>query len=259
MKQGGEPMVREDVIEKLQKLKAHADSAEDIGNEEEAQAFAAMFQRLLLKHKLNMTDIEMQRHETEEPVEERYIDFGDEVQRKQHRIGWQAILADVVARAYFCRILCMSRSNRLILVGRKSDSEIAEYVIVTLLAAAIRLSKSAKHEYVKKTYGRARGSFPELKGFRTSWLNGFVSRLRERLDEELNQEVASSNSSTALMRINRASDAVDKYMYRYGTKSWAIRQSRHNASGYNEGRRAADKVDIRGRAMNGDREPKQLR
>lgn len=45
-------------VERLER-EAHAESAEKIGNEEEAQAFAAMLQKLLLKHKLSMTEVEV--------------------------------------------------------------------------------------------------------------------------------------------------------------------------------------------------------
>ena len=48
----------EKLIDKLKKIKAHADSAEKIGNEEEAYAFAAMLQKLLAKHNLDMSQIE---------------------------------------------------------------------------------------------------------------------------------------------------------------------------------------------------------
>jgi 1,6-anhydro-N-acetylmuramate kinase len=50
-------MTQEKILEKLGKIKAHMESAQEIGNEAEAQAFASMLQNLLTKHKLEMTDI----------------------------------------------------------------------------------------------------------------------------------------------------------------------------------------------------------
>jgi hypothetical protein len=55
-------MTQEKILDKLGKIKAHMESAQEIGNEAEAQAFAAMLQSLLLKHKLEMTDIQYTNH-----------------------------------------------------------------------------------------------------------------------------------------------------------------------------------------------------
>ena len=52
-------MTRDKMIDRIQKLLAHADSAKKLGNEEEAQAFAAKVNELLLKHKLSMSSVEV--------------------------------------------------------------------------------------------------------------------------------------------------------------------------------------------------------
>lgn len=44
---------REKILEKLRKLQAHADSAAEIGNEAEAEAFAAKVQELLTAYKIS--------------------------------------------------------------------------------------------------------------------------------------------------------------------------------------------------------------
>ena len=69
-------MTQEKILEKLGKIKAMADSAKEIGNEAEAQAFAAMLQNLLLKHKLDMTDVQYGVHLQEEPVEQSFVGGG---------------------------------------------------------------------------------------------------------------------------------------------------------------------------------------
>ena len=47
----------EKILDKLGKIKAHMESAAEIGNVAEAQVFGVMLQNLLAKHKLEMTDI----------------------------------------------------------------------------------------------------------------------------------------------------------------------------------------------------------
>ena len=51
-----------------------AEGAKAIGSEAEAQAFAEMLQKLLMDHKLEMTDLEFEEMEKEQPVERHMID-----------------------------------------------------------------------------------------------------------------------------------------------------------------------------------------
>ena len=63
------------ILEKLGKIKNHMESAKEIGNEAEAQAFAAMLQTLLLKHKLSLTDVEYASEMKDEPIVEKRPDI----------------------------------------------------------------------------------------------------------------------------------------------------------------------------------------
>src|SRR4051812_11592634 len=65
-------MTTEKIVEKLAKIKAHADSAKAIGNEQEAQAFAGMLQQMLLKHKLEMSDLDYRKEMESEPIIEHW-------------------------------------------------------------------------------------------------------------------------------------------------------------------------------------------
>ena len=129
---------REKILEKLQKIKAHAESAEKIGSQAEAEAFAAMFQQLLLKHKISATEVEVEQLERDEPVDKFQVDWQD-IRVRSTRIAWIERLAGIVARAYFCRILVHPRSSNITIVGRKSDAAIAEYMLVTLVREFSRL------------------------------------------------------------------------------------------------------------------------
>ena len=65
----------ENVIDKLRKIMAHAASAREIGNLAEAEAFAAKAQELLLRHKLDMTEVEFAAESSRAGYERRV--FGD--------------------------------------------------------------------------------------------------------------------------------------------------------------------------------------
>jgi hypothetical protein len=240
------------MIAKLRKLKAHAESAAKIGNEAEAQAFAAMFQQLLLKHKLGLTDIEFDAEAAQEKIERHWVDWEThEVRVRKNRVLWIEQLASIVARAYFCRIIVLPGSSNIELIGETSHVEVAEYVLVTLVRLADRMSKLERD----KVYRRDRAA---ADGFRQSFLNGFINRLAVRLKEELAQAVrdAGPASSTALVRVNRSESAVTKYMDEL-KKSKSIKNAsriqggrrRVNAEGYARGQEVANGMDIRGRAV----------
>ena len=227
---------REKILDKLIKIKAHAESAAKIGSEAEAEAFAAMLQQLLLRHKIDMTDLEIEKEEAEEPVDKYTIDWQD-VKVRGARIAWIERLAGIVARAYFCRILVHPNSSRITLVGRKSDAAVAEFMIVTLVRAAEQLAR--------KEYGKVfRMDKYAARGFMPSFLKSFTVRIAERIEDE--RRTASTSTSTALVRINRAESAVTDFMKQFTKKAAMVRGSRDdgNAEGYRRGRAMADAINL---------------
>lgn len=254
-------MVTEKLMDKLAKLRRHADSAKEIGNEAEAQAFAEMFQRLVMEHKVNVSDIEFEQQEVEEPVDRHYINYQKaEIPLKKRRIDWIESLAGVVAGAHFCRILVHVGSSRITLVGRKSDCEVAEYVLVTLQRSAEKMAEKAyyKHwfelfEVCRHCGGQKKGhssthhafssSTYKASGFKGSWLDAFVARLAQRYNE---LRRAATSESTALVRVNRAEKAVVEWIdENVKGKAQALQVGgKWNAEGSRQGRAAADALDL---------------
>jgi hypothetical protein len=267
----------EKLLDKLRKLKAHQESAEKIKSVEEAQAFGEMIQRLVLKHNLSMSDIEFEQHEKDEPIGEQWINWEAQgLKTKSMRIEWEESLASIVARAHFCRILISHSSNRICLVGRKSDAEVAEYVLVTLRRAAKSLAYLAQSQFVKENKASAScqvclrtkddhvfESHPFRKtestkhhGFKNSFLNGFVTRLSERF-RQTREDVTSS--STALVRVNRVEQALKDHMSQYGSAKM-VRGARRdvNYEGLLRGRKAADDVNLTANAIKSGNPVKQI-
>jgi hypothetical protein len=250
----------EKLIDKLGKLRRHAESAKQIGNEAEAQAFADMFQRLVLANKIDVSEIDFETQERDEPVGAHYIDYAKHgVALKTRRAEWIQRLASVIAEAHFCRILVHPGSSRITLVGRKSDCEVAEYVLVTLQRAAERMAKRAYYKYWFELFevcavcggqktghvaGHAfRSSTQQAAGFKASWLDGFITRLAQRYRE---QRSAVAGSSTALVRVNRAEKAVTKWIEENVKKhvGGLTRNRRWNEEGRRQGHKAADDLDL---------------
>ncbi len=238
----------QDILGKIRKLNVQAN---DSGTtEEEAQAFAAMVQRLLLKHKLSMTDVQLEEEEQEE-IGKNWIDWeAAGVEKKKNRVSWMEDLSALVAKAYFCRILVATGSNRICLVGTQSNVEVAEYVITTLVRTAEKISWN---KYNNKASHASRNKYKMEKGWRSSFLTGFIGRLRERLDEELNQEAP--EGSTALVRVQDSLTRVDDAMNRMlglGKASALRKKKNFSRKGFESGREAANNLNITGnRAVKG--------
>lgn len=247
------------ILEKIAKLKAHAESAKNIGSEAEAEAFATMMQTLLIKHKLSLTDLEYANYEKDDPVGTHRIDYTKypEFKVKHSRVAWAESLASIVAEAHFCKILVAPRSNKLWLVGREQDAQIAEYMIMTLTR---NVEKIADKAYVKYFYAcRDQGRVEDARGYRASFLKGFVSRLRVRYQEELKRE--ESTTSTALIRLTGAMTVVNEFIKKNYTQSASAVRGRegYNGDGYRDGRAAADKVNLKPNAVGGSVPRGQLR
>lgn len=240
-------MTTEKVLDRLQKMKAMAEGAKAIGSEQEAQAFADMLQKLLLDHKLQMSDLEFQKMEAEQPVEQHTIDqFKHGMKFKNKRVEWQETLAQIVADAHFCRIMVTERTNLITLIGRAEDIAVSEYLFVTLCRALDKIADLElwKYRYEQiKTYGKRGG--PAAKGFRASFVNAFLGRLRQRFAEQRAARV--NGQSTALTRIDKSTKAVNDYINNLNcsTAKDISRSVKFHAEGVKRGRDAADKINLR--------------
>jgi hypothetical protein len=244
-------MTKEKILDKLQKIKKHQESAEEIGNEAEAQAFAEMLQKLLFTHRLEMSDLDFEKMEAEEPIETHPIRYPEDLKHKRSRVVWRERLTSIVARAHFCRILVRSGSSQCTLVGRKSDVEIAEYMIITLMSTCRKLSKQAESKYRRET-GLGSGS-----GFRDSWLAAFIARLEQRFTELRRDHETSS--SVALVRVNKSEAAVNDFMKKFGKATQIGRLEATNSEGWHRGRAAADAINLRANAMGASARVKEIK
>lgn len=256
----------ETIIDKLRKLRAHAESAQKIGNEAEAQAFAAKVQELLSKYKLSMSQVEYEARDEKDPIAEERVNWeAHGFKQKRQRIAWVEILASIVARAYYCRILIAPGSNTIWFVGRNEDRKMAEFMLVTLIrfldGEGKYYSGLAGQEYVKfYNECKARGCVEESRGFREAFLRGFITRLSKRFDDELRRVSAEVSTSTAIIRVSNALAEVDRYMEKFKDHASSVHMNRSNVEGYARGRAAADRVNLKPNVLENRGKPhKQLR
>lgn len=253
-------MTNPKILDKLTKIKAHMESAAKIGNEAEAQAFAAAMSRIMMEHEISMTDIEVSSRDASEPVESYYIDYnkyGKGEQPKKARVNWRESLAGIIADAHFCRILVHRKSSRITLVGRRSDCEVAEYMIITLTRLLEKMSNSEWGKEWRRMGGqeskeRNKEVRMELSGFETAYRTAFIARLRHRYETErktVKQE--NTSNSMALVRIDKRIAEVNAHVesMKLGTSKALTSAKSQNALGWRRGTEAADRLNLGGKAV----------
>lgn len=231
------------LLDKLSKMKASADGERKLGNEAAAEAFAEAINRLLLQHELSEADIPIDGVK-DEPIVDRFVDLAEHgIKQTRSRIGWQEVLARIVAKAHLCSFFCYPGSNAISFVGTAAHVAVASYAYGILLSSAARMSVRARDDYWK-----AHRDDPDFESgnFRAAWLSGFIQRIGERFDEAKKAEVAAAaSSSTALMRLDGALVRAKAYTEQHGTgKVAAPRMSGGSELGVREGRKAADQMKL---------------
>ncbi len=234
---------RAKIIEKLRKMRAHAESAAAIGSEDEALAFAATMRRLMDENQILMSEIEAASARAGDPVVEVWTEPAVVWGRPagSRRVDWRDRLARVVAEAHGCRIVVEIGSTRTAFVGRRETAEAARAVFEYLAKCAAAASLRA--------YAKAKAEGHDCRGFHASFLLGFSSRLSERYAEErerVRREWASRGS--ALMRLDDL-EPVNQYLARFKTR--VRRQTSNltfNARGFLDGKDAVDEMKLGGEA-----------
>lgn len=290
------------VLERIRKLKIAVEAGKQEGattfsTEGEAQAFASLLQRLLLEHDLQLSDIDYE--EKDRTIEKHFVHFDDAELNRPRRVPWIESLAYTLAPAFNCKVIVVQGSNAPCVVGRKTDTQIFDYMFVTLVRTADDFSTREAKTFRRKmkrtcsvcdhgySWHENRGAVPDTRiesqpgmewdvdyhifrnsldkahGFRRSWLNGFISRLKERLDEErkrVMEEAAAGGQ--ALIRIDnslvKVQDWIDENMKtrRVGGLS---RRWHQNEEGEKQGRDMANRMNLKGNPIPGSgRAPGQI-
>lgn len=225
------------IIERIQKLHAKAESAKAIGSLHEAEAFAEGVQRMLLKYKLDLSILDLDTLNIREPQGTTRMIFGEP---KKRREPWLEALAGAVSRHHGVRMFVMSGTNGQIYAGRKSDREVALFLIGKLVTIALALAD----EHVRRVRQMGHANVAD---FRRSFLLGFANAIGTRLNTT-KQEMG---KTTAIVKIldQALEDAHKSFFEREKDMKPAAEKSRmdyrgQNREAYREGRRAGESADL---------------
>lgn len=245
---------REEIIQKIKKLQEMAKSAAEVSTEAEAHAFSAAMQRLMAKHKITMTEVQYQALDDEDPMGRIIVGENYGRPRKKARIDWQESLASAICSAHFCRIVVIQGSSLLYFVGRSSDTEAAAQTFGYMASVAEKIadkeySIAYRQAWNQKSRTDKQEELANLRGFRRSFLAGFVFRLRVRYEEELEtikSELNKDNNPEGLVRLDRSIEAVRNWMTQNMNtrRAKTTRREVSNLEGFQRGIDSANSIKI---------------
>lgn len=155
----------EEIKDKLRKLIAKEESARDLGNQAEAEAFASKVQQLLLQYELDLGDIKSQTAETIEIREERFTVFAKSKISLEmllnpqsgyklvdltvkNESNWIRDLYGIIAHTNFCEILAHGKDPFVvILIGSDMNREMVHYMVLQLVSKMRNLARKSFSTY----------------------------------------------------------------------------------------------------------------
>jgi hypothetical protein len=238
---------RDATIKKIMDLLA---MTEDNGcTEAEAVAAAALAQKLMLKHRIEMADVEISGAEPDEEIRgwEDPLDDG-----QKSIVTWKGRLALIVARANGCEVYWAYTSSGkmgLMLIGRASDVGTVRYLYGFIQREMNRLGRSYSGN------GRT---------WMNNWRLGVCDAIRDSFREakeaarreavEDKRKAEGLTVENALVLINNAMAKVDQRyasVKRYAQEQMNMRYTkgrrtyaRHNSSAREAGRRDGRTIDV---------------
>jgi hypothetical protein len=184
------------IAEKIRKLIEHERSARSIGNLAEAEAFAVKIQELLMRHKLEMSDVEMHA----DPLGHEGAHSARPVKRAE---DWSGMLAKAAASACMCDVVTITGTSALLFFGRGNDRAIAIGIWRFLSTLAVQLVKDDMPAMSK------RSRMHPLK-LRARFLLGFATAIMMRLAREKEVTVQASGEQ-GLIRVESEKKELATY------------------------------------------------
>ncbi|MCI1478100.1 MAG: DUF2786 domain-containing protein [Clostridium beijerinckii] len=198
----------EDIIFKIQRLLALSKSS----NENEAQNAMMMAQRLLVKYKLSIKDVEQYKKDFIKVDENR-------TGIKFRGSNWKANLSKIIADNFGCYLFYRTgKTHEICFYGKEEDviicNIVLEYAIKSINSNGDKLIKKLKHDRRRKHFN----------GIKNDYALGFVKGLDERFKEQLK-----SNEEWALVLVKDqvVIDSYKSFSSNFGTIQTQVNFNKH--------------------------------
>jgi hypothetical protein len=175
------------VLVRVQKLLAKAESAKEIGSLEEANAFVAKANQIMLEHNLSMVEVHMKDDDTQ--LSSSSVSFLDNMAGNL----WRVRLMTVLCSYNFCVCTVRRHDKTLIIYGDKDNVDVVMFLYSNVAARIYNLGVSTYLGIPKAERPHKRYDF--LKNF----VLGAVNGLRLKLAEVRAEQAAANNQVTSLV------------------------------------------------------------
>jgi hypothetical protein len=167
----------EEALEKLPSVQLFA-------SEQAARQWTEQLALGLLRHKLELAQLDPQERERADPIEAGYVHAKDLGTRpRRQRIGWIDSLLDAVADACFCEVVPLSGTMSSWLIGRHTDRLTVMKLLGSLVPTAEKLGQDAYlNEYHTQ---RKAGDVEAARGFKDGWLSEYVQGVKSAFQSQL--------------------------------------------------------------------------
>lgn len=236
---------------KLSKLIAKEESARELGNQAEAEAFASKVQELLLQYELDLGDIRSREAESIVIREERFTVYNKSKTSLyalvdptikildltvKNESSWVKYLYSTLAETNFCRTLGMRDDPyAVVLIGTDMNREFVHFMVLELVSKIRKLARKSYSEY----HGRDKRNT-----FIRSFYQGCVDGIRRKLQLERVRKDQNSNQIHALV-IQKDKMLNDFIEQEYGNSIVNAKAKRRSISqdGYFKGVQAGSTID----------------
>jgi hypothetical protein len=220
------------IKEKLAKMLAKEESAREIGNQAEAEAFAAKIQQMLMEYELSMDDLKKKSAESVHIDRER-LDTASLT--GPHESNWVVYLYHACCKTNFCSVLVRSASSTEIsIIGTDMNREFLHFMVHQLVPRVRQLAKKSWSEYdgpeKRNTY---------IRGFLRGCCKGIQSKLALDL---MGQQRAAEQVNALVVQKDRA---VQMWIQQNIGRTGTIRaRGMSGRGGYENGMEAGRNINI---------------
>lgn len=202
---------REAIIDRIKKLKNHAESAKSLGSLEEAESFMLKVTELLMEY--NISEHEVNSHQTEEKdrfknwAYAEWISFDDKHQGWQ----WKKQLMKVICKYNFTDYIFNSRSKRLQVYGNMENVDVTVWLYHYLEIGLYNLAEKHYQQELAKKIRDERRRFTKVEAytFKRDFLLGAVQGFDDQLYEQRKQQ---GSKTSEIILYN--SKALDEYLHK---------------------------------------------
>lgn len=220
------------IKEKIVKLQRKAESAESIGNLDEAEIFITKVQELLQQYNLEMSDIQTEEEQMVN-IEREDIDFKSTHGWAKTDSNWLHILYHWVSKYNFCKFVGDGNTKNPggWIIGEEHNRDMVKFICAQVVPVVKRLRKERWREYQ---------GHEKTNAFKRGYYRGAVAGFRDKMREQEEASKAKFEGMAGLMVLNEklVDEKTAEYFGRLRkTSQRGLKGQSGRQSGYQDGKK----------------------